>query len=121
MRITLDQDTWTIADDVPFADALTELSNRARAGARLVTALTVGGRPLTDRDLHPSLLQEPVGRLGPVEATTQTLAAVLRSADASARRMAETLHAEGAKLAVALRGGGQGFAALDAWLGGLAD
>ena len=64
MRITLDHDQWDVSDDRPVSEVLTQVSDRAHAQHRIVTSLKLGGRPITDRDLQPTLLNKLLNEVG---------------------------------------------------------
>ena len=83
MRITLDQDQWDISDDQLVSEVLTQVSDRAYARHRLVTSLKFGGRPITDRDLQPLLLNKRLDEVGPIEACSQNIPCLLYTSDAA--------------------------------------
>jgi len=121
MQITLDHETWDVAEDARLSDVLADLGGKARKRERIVDSLNVGGRIITDRDLQPAFLAQTVAIAGPVRATTKSVAEMLRCGSESARRFADALHAEGANLLARFRVGDADLGILDQWLGGLAD
>jgi len=121
MRITLDHDQWDVSDDQLVGEILGQLSDRARARQRLVTSLKFDGRPITDRDLHPTLLAKLLKEVGPIEALSQDLPAIVRNASLTMTRFATTLTTEAQGFLVPLRTRGTIPAALDRWFGLLAD
>lgn len=121
MQITLDSQTWDVADETPLMSVLAELSDKAHAQGRLVSSLTVGERAVTDRDLLPEWLAKPVSEAGAVQAATKTVAETIQQAAGSTREFAAQLRVEGEKVVAQFRAGRQGLRELDQWLGGLAD
>jgi len=121
MRITLDQDHWEVDAPLTLEEALTEVSERAHARARIVTKLQLDQRTITDRDLDPAFLAESVVRFRQLTAASQPMPELIRAAEGSIRKYAETLRIEGTALLSPLRFGPVSFPALDAWLGRLAD
>ncbi len=121
MQVILDQEQWEVADDVLLADVLAQVSDRAQAQSRIVTSLTVGDRPLSDRDLEPTLLATKAGETGGVRATSQAVREVLQAAQQSLRKYAGFLRDEGAVLIRSFRTGTGNLGSLDVWLGKLAD
>lgn len=121
MQITLDQDQWEADAPLTMEHALTELSERAHARARIVTKLQLDHRTITDRDLDPAFLAESVVRFRQLTAVSQPMPELIRAAEGSMRKYAETLRTEGTALLSPLRFGPLPHSALDAWLGQLAD
>lgn len=121
MQITLDQDHWEVDAPLTMEHVLTELSERAHARARIVTKLQLDHRTITDRDLDPIFLAESVVRFRQLTAVSQPMPDLIRAAEGSIRKYAETLRSEGAALLSPLRFGPLPLSALDAWLGQLAD
>jgi len=121
MRITLDQDQWDVSDDQLVSEVLTEVSDRADAKHRLVTSLKLGGRPITDRDIQPLLLNKRLKEVGPIEASSQNIPEIMTSAAPTIARFAETLQAEARAILTPLRAQGVISSSLDRWFGQLAD
>ncbi len=121
MRIVLDQDQWDVSNDRTLLETLTQVSDRAHERRRLVTALRVGGRSLTDRDLVPEFLSRPLQEVGEVEAVSQALQELLTREQDTVRRFAGIIRAKGEEVVRALRAGSAGFASFDGWCGQLAD
>ncbi len=121
MQIMLDQDHWEVDAPLTMEHALTEISDRAHARARLVTKLQLDQRTITDRDLDPAFLAESVVRFQQLTAVSQPMPELIRAAEGSMRKYAETLCMEGRALLAPLRFGPSPLSALDAWLGKLAD
>lgn len=121
MQIRMDEEQWSVDDQVRVAEVLAQISNRAHARGRLVTALSMGGRPMTDRDLVPSVLDRSVDQFGAVQAWTQSLDDVMRSADSTVRRYAAVLATDAQALVAGLRSGTTFAGGVDSWLGRLAD
>ena len=121
MQITLDQDHWEVDAPLTMEHVLTEVSERAHARARIVTKLQLDHRTITDRDLDPAFLAESVVRFRQLTAMSQPMPELIRAAEGSVRKYAETLRTEGTALLSPLRFGPLPLAAFDAWLGRLAD
>lgn len=121
MRITLDQDQWDLGDDQSVSEALAQVSDRAHARHRLVTSLTLGGRPVTDRDLQPMLLRKRLIEIGPIDARSQDIPEILTHAAPTITRFASTLKAEAQGFLTPLRTSGIIPSGLDRWFGQLAD
>ena len=121
MRITLDHDQWDISDDHLVGEVLTQVSDRASARHRLVTSLKFGGRPITDRDLQPLLLNKRLNEVGPIEARSQNIPEIMTDAAPAIARFAATLRAEAQGFLIPLRTNGVIPSALDQWFGQLAD
>ncbi|MFY4730558.1 hypothetical protein [Nitrospira sp. BLG_2] len=121
MQITLDQDHWEVDAPLTMVNVLTEVSERAHARSRIVTKLQLDHRTITDRDLDPAFLAESVARFRQLTAVSQPVPELIRAAEGSISKYAETLRTEGSALLSALRFGRAPLSALDAWLGQLAD
>ncbi len=121
MRVVLNEDEWDVQEELSLGEILAQVSNKAHAKRHLVTSLTVGGRPLTDRDLQPVFLAQQAKNAGPVKASSRPLAAILQEAQPSMREFGAQLKADAEPLVAMLRVGMGGFASLDSWLGRLAD
>jgi hypothetical protein len=121
MQIMLDQDQWEVDAPLTMEHVLTEVSERAHARARIVTKLQLDQRTITDRDLDPAFLAESVARFRQLTAVSQPMPELMRAAEGSIRKYAETLRAEGTALLSPLRFGPWPLSGLDAWLGQLAD
>jgi hypothetical protein len=121
MHITLDEERWQLPDDTSLMEALAQVSDKAQSKGCLVTQLTVGGRPVTDRDLQPSFLAQKGTDVATVEAISRSLRAIMSDAAATMTRFAAQLKTDGGALVGALRAGRGGFTGLDMWLGRLAD
>lgn len=121
MHITLDEEQWESGTHLTLGDVLAEVSERAHAQARLVTSLRLDQRPITDRDLDPLFLAEPVSRFAQLAAQSQSMPAIIESAQSSIWQFGEELRAEGRALAAPLRFTAESLSPLDLWLGKLAD
>ena len=121
MRIILDQDQWDLSDDQLVSEVLTQVSDRAYARHRLVTSLKFGGRPITDRDLQPLLLNKRLDEVGPIEACSQNIPEIMTNAAPAITRFASTLRADAQGFLIPLRTSGVIPSALDRWFGQLAD
>lgn len=121
MQITLDQDHWEVDAPLTMEQVLTELSERAHARARIVTKLQLDHRTITDRDLDPVFLAESVQRFRQLTAVSQPMPDLIKAAEGSIRKYAETLRTDGTALLSPLRFGPLPLSTLDAWLGQLAD
>jgi hypothetical protein len=121
MQVTLDDEQWTVNDDISLMEILALLSDRAHAKQRLVTSLQVGDHRLTDRDLTRSLLSKVGAEIGDVRASTKSMEQVIDGADETIQRYAAVLKADGTILLNGFRAGQTPGGTLDAWLGRLAD
>lgn len=121
MHIKLDGEQWEVADTTSMMEALADVSDKAHAKHRIVTSLRAGDRTITDRDLDPAFLAR-TGRDCPrIEATSKSLSAIVGDAAKTIDLFSAQLKQDGLTLLASLRSGRGGFAALDAWLGSLAD
>ena len=121
MQVQLDEERWEMADTLKLEDIITHISDAAHARGCLVTTLTVGERPFSDRDLVPAVLAQEAGTFGRVVATSQPLQSVMKSGAESAWTLGSTLRDECGRLVRAFRKGEQRFRQLDDWFGQLAD
>ena len=121
MRITLDQDQWDVSDDQLVSEVLTEISDRAYAKHQLVTSLKLGGRPITDRDIQPLLLNKLLKEVGPIEASSQNIPEIMTHAAPAITMFASTLSIEAQGFLTPLRMNGVIPSSLDRWFGQLAD
>jgi hypothetical protein len=121
MHVTLDQDHWEVADAMTLGEVLADISEKSHARSRLITSLTVDQRTITDRDLDPAFLGEPIARFAHLTATSQTMDDVMRGAAQSIQQYATLLRSDARELAAEFRRGEERLTSLDAWLGKLAD
>ena len=121
MQVMLDDEQWTVKDDLSLMEILAQVSDKAHAKHRVITSLQLGSRQLTDRDLTSAMLSQAGTGMGPVRALTQSLDQVMKGADATMARIAGLRKADGAGLVHGIRTGQIPGAALNAWLGRLAD
>ena len=121
MHVQLDQELWEMADSVRLEEVLTRISDTAHAKGRLVTKLMVGERRLTDRDLLPGVLSQPVGSFGKVVATSQSIQGVLNTGADGAEKFGGALKSDAEGFVRSLRLGEPRFNQIDDWLGRLAD
>jgi len=121
MHIMLDGEQWEIADTTSMMEALAAISDKAHAKHRIVTSLKAGDRSITDRDLDPEFLAKTVRDCPKIEATSKSLSVIVGDAAKTIDLFAAQLKQDGQTLLDSLRSGRGGFAALDAWMGGLAD
>lgn len=121
MRIFLNNEEWELSDEATLFEALAQVSDRAQSRQHVVVRLEVGGRPVTDRDLHPDFLSQTGNLIGVVRATSQPVTEI----SAATRELVETygrqLRQEGTALVAAHQRGETATAGLDGWLGRLAD
>lgn len=121
MHVTLDQEHWEVAEVRTLGDVLADISEKSHARSRLITSLTVDQRSITDRDLDPDFLNEPIARFSQLTATSQTIDDVMRGAAQSIQQYATLLRSDARELAAEFRMGEERLTSLDAWLGKLAD
>jgi len=121
MQVMLDNEQWTVNDNTSLMEILAQVSDKAFAQNRVVIALQVGERRMTDRDLTPTQLG-PIGAgMGPVRATTQSMTQIIDGGDASMRLFAGLLKSDALGIVQAIRAGRPPAGLFDAWLGRLAD
>jgi hypothetical protein len=121
MDITLDDERWQLPDDTSLMEALAQINDKAEQKGRLVTSLRIAGKPVTDRDLHPSFLAQQGSEAATIEATSRSFRSIMSDAAGTVRLFSAQLKRDGEALIAPLRAGRTGFAAVDAWLGRLAD
>jgi hypothetical protein len=121
MQVMLDDEQWTVNDDLSLMEILAQVSDKAYARQRVVTSLQLGSRQLTDRDLTGAMLVQVGAEIGPIRAMTQSMDQVMKNADETMERYAGFLKSDGAGLVHAIRTGQTPGGSLDAWLGRLAD
>lgn len=121
MHVMLDQDQWEVVNALSLGDVLADISEKAHARSRLITSLTVDQRAITDRDLDSTFLGEPIARFTHLQAISQTMDEVIRSAASTIQHYADLLRKEAQELASHIRMGDERLESLDAWLGKLAD
>ena len=121
MDITLDEERWQLPDDTSLMEALAQVNDKAERKGCLVTSLSVAGKKITDRDLDPGFLAQTGSQVATIEALSQSLRAIMADAAGTVRLFSSHLKRDGETLIGPLRAGRGGFAALDAWLGRLAD
>jgi hypothetical protein len=121
MHVMLDDEEWNVKDDMSLMEILAQVSDKAHAKQRVITSLQLGSRRLTDRNLTGDMLAQAGAGMGPVRALTQSMDQLMDGADETMGRFATLLKVDGAALVQALRTGQIPGAALDAWLGRLAD
>lgn len=121
MHVTLDQEQWDVVTQSTLGDVLADITEKAHARARLITALTIDQRTITDRDLDAAFLGEPAAKYRQLRASSRSMHDVMQGAEETLRRYAMLLRDEARRLGTQFRLGAESFAALDAWLGQLAD
>jgi hypothetical protein len=121
MRVKLDQEEWEPLEQATLGEVLAEISDRAHARSRLVTALRLDHREITDRDIDASLMMEPASRYGHLAAVTQSVEDIEHDAWIAAGRYAKLLQEKGLALLEAWRAGTPRDRAMNEWLGELAD
>jgi hypothetical protein len=121
MEITLDDERWQLPDDTSLMEALAQINDKAEQKGCLVTSLRIGGRPVTDRDLHSSFLAQQGSEAPTIEANSRSFRSIMSDAAETMKLFSAQLKRDGEALIAPLRAGRTGFSALDAWLGRLAD
>ncbi|MGC3973822.1 MAG: hypothetical protein QM771_05495 [Nitrospira sp.] len=121
MYITLDGEQLQVPDDTLMMNALATLSDKAHAKHHIVTSLTIGGKTISDRDLTPPFLNQPLRNAGTMQAISQSLHTIIIEAKQAIERFAAELRADGQVLLAPLRSGTAQVGTIDAWLGRLAD
>ncbi len=121
MEISLDNEQWTVRDDISLIEALAQLSEKSRGKGRIVTSLRIGGRLCTDRDLVPEFLACSVEETGPIEASSTSAADILLKAQGTIEQFGKLLKHEGETMVLLMRSGTIRLCSLDCWLGKLAE
>lgn len=121
MQVTLNDERWQVSDEATVMEVLADLSERAHARQHLVMRLEIGGRVITDRDLQPLFLSKMMKEVGDVQASSQALECLYSNVHEAAEALGGQLRSEGHALAARVRLGGTEVAALDAWVGRMAD
>lgn len=121
MNVKLDDEQWQAATHATVGDVLADLSERAHAKSRIVTTLTLDQCRITDRDIDQRFLQESTARYSDLIATSATQHDILNAARGSIERYQTLVVQEGAVLVNQFRMGMEDVAALDLWLGKVAD
>ena len=105
MQVMLDNEQWTVNDNTSLMEILAQVSDKAFAQNRVVIALQVGERRMTDRDLTPTQLGRIGAGMGPVRATTQSMTQIIDGGDASMRLFAGLLKSDALGIVQAIRAG----------------
>ncbi|HEX2055715.1 MAG TPA: hypothetical protein VHF07_04425 [Nitrospiraceae bacterium] len=121
MEITLDEERWQLSDETSVMEALAQLNDKAERKGRFVTSLSIGNRRITDRDLDPAFLSRTGKEVPAIQAISRSLRTIMEDAAGTMKLFTAQLKRDGEMLVGPLRAGRGGFAALDAWLGRLAD
>ena len=121
MHVILDQEQWDVANQNTLGEVLADITEKAHARARLITSLIVDHRTITDRDLDPAFLGESSSKYSQIQASSRSMQEVMQGAEATIRRYATLLRGDARALVTRFRLGEESTAALDAWLGQLAD
>ena len=121
MHVKLDDDQWLAEANATLGDIFAELSERAYAKSRIVTTMVLDHRQITDRDIDPTLLQEPSAKFCDLVATSATQEDIIEAARGSVNRYREIIVQEGHSLVGHLRLGLEDLSSLDRWLGKVAD
>lgn len=121
MNVILDDEQWQAATNTTLGDILADLSDRAHAKSRIVTTMTLDQCRITDRDLDQQFLQESTTRYSDLRATSSTQQDILKAAHGSIVQYQELVIQEGMTLVTQFRIGIENLAALDLWLGKVAD
>lgn len=118
MQVMLDNEQWTVNDNTSLMEILAQVSDKTFAQNRVVIALQVGERRMTDRDLTPTQLGRIGAGMGPVRATTQSMTQIIDGGDASMQRFAGLLKSDALGLVQAIRAGQPPAGLLDACMVG---
>ena len=121
MLVQLDEETWEVGDTVRLEEVLANLSDRAQAEGRLVTQLTVGKRPMTDRELVPPTLARVASSFGTIVAKSEELDSIIEHSGETGKKFGQQICLQAQKLAEDFRHGRGVMRQLDQWFGQMAD
>ena len=121
MLVQLDEDTWEVSDTDRLEDVLAILSDRAHAQGRLVTELTVGNRPMTDRELVPPTLSKVASSFGSIAAKSEQIHSIIQHSGETAKKFGQQLRSQAQAAVKNFRQGRGVMRQLDQWFGQIAD
>jgi ElaB/YqjD/DUF883 family membrane-anchored ribosome-binding protein len=121
MLVQLDEDTWEVSDTDRLEDVLAILSDRAHAQGRLVTELTVGNRPMTDRELVPPTLSKVASSFGSIAAKSEQIKSIIQHSSDTAKKFGQELRSQAQDAMKNFRQGRGVMRQLDQWFGQIAD
>jgi len=121
MLVQLDEDTWEVSDTDRLEEVLANLSDRAHAQGRLVTELTVGNRPMTDRELVPPTLAKVASSFGSIAAKSEHIDSIVQQSGETAKKFGQQLRLQAQDAVENFRQGRGVMQQLDQWFGQIAD
>ena len=121
MLVQLDEDTWEVSDTDRLEEVLANLSDRAQAQGRLVTELTVGNQPMTDRELVPPTLSKVASSFGSIAAKSERMDRIVQHSGETAEKFGQQLRSQAQEVVEDFRQGRGVMRQLDQWFGQIAD
>ena len=121
MLVQLDEATWEASDTDRLEDVLANLSDRAYAQGRLVTELTVGNRPMTDRELVPLTLSKVASSFGSIAAKSEQINNIIQHSSETGKKFGQQLRDQAQDVVKNFRQGRGVMRQLDQWFGQIAD
>ncbi len=121
MLVQLDEETWEVSDTDRLEEVLANLSDRAQAQGRLVTELTVGNQPMTDRELVPPTLSKVASSFGSIAAKSERMDSIVQHSGETGKKFGQLLRSRAQQLVEDFRQGRGVMRQLDQWFGQIAD
>lgn len=121
MLVQLDEATWEVSDTDRLEEVLANLSDRAQAQGRLVTELTVGNRPMTDRELVPPTLSKMASSFGSIAAKSEEINNIIQHSSETGKSFGQELRSQAQDAVKSFRQGRGVIRQLDQWFGQIAD
>lgn len=121
MLVQLDEATWEVSDTDRLEEVLADLSDRAQAQGRLVTELTVGNRPMTDRELVPPTLSKAASSFGSIAAKSEEINNIIQHSNETGKSFGQELRSQAQDAVKSFRQGRGVMRQLDQWFGQIAD
>jgi len=121
MLVQLDEETWEVSDTDRLEEVLANLSDRAQAQGRLVTELTVGNQPMTDRELVPPTLSKAASSFGSIAAKSERIDSIVQHSGETGKKFGQHLRSQVQQVVEDFRQGRGVMRQLDQWFGQIAD
>ncbi len=121
MLVQLDEETWEVSNTVRLEEVLANFSDRAEAQGRLVTQLTVGNQPMTDRELVPPTLARVASSFGTIAAKSEQLDSIIEHSGETGKKFGQQICLQAQQLVEDSRHGRGVMRQMDQWFGQMAD